>query len=675
MNQKLPAPNTAPTSSSNNPTTSEPESYDSMSPRDLEVEISKYRVGIPAPLPPPSFRHVSWDKPSEDLYDRFEPNFVTRAREITKKYGVDYDYVDIEFGFWLRPGPQRVPTLLITADPADWLPECAEVWTRIVREVKEHIDSELLRSGLLDSFEVVVEIVDERIFDPKHVGPILDNPQLELEWPAIQEKVFSMLESFEATNGAMNAISLFRYGTSLESKWNPITVFISVDPHVPPAAYLEVVADIQTYLDTLPYELTAHMERNSIDFCTFELPPPDSLGSPSFEYRDLVHLGDEIGPSVYLFGEDGKKRSPGFGTLGCYVEVKTKSTPVWTRYGLTNYHVMRPAFNGFSIEIIMKEDGSLEARPGAPSLGSRCWDTDRNGFAPSQPPPHHHTIEAPPRRTHDFIVWHSEETLKRRRKSNGPDTLQKHLDHQQEDQLELDRHLAFFDQGKHTMGPLLAVSGLARRSVGNQRLDWALLSVQESRQGTNALPLFWTYRLRKMSRGYRPLVPGYGSLVASSNNQSLRNLKSGDKIFKYGARTGLTPGFYHNFKTKCRLQHDQHAGMDMKPSDEYVFIPTEVGYERVMDEYWNTDPMFSKDGDSGAVVYDESGNVLGLLYTGQTPKEAGSRGYAIITPIEDILADIKAVSNGVITDIRVSPCRKLLDKLEAEIELEAKKEI
>lgn len=51
-------------------------------------------------------------------------------------------------------------------------------------------------------------------------------------------------------------------------------------------------------------------------------------------------------------------------------------------------------------------------------------------------------------------------------------------------------------------------------------------------------------------------------------------------------------------------------------------------------------------------MYNGSGQVVGLLFTGMKPQGA-DRGHMLVTPIKDILDDIKAFSKGGITDIRI----------------------
>lgn len=36
---------------------------------------------------------------------------------------------------------------------------------------------------------------------------------------------------------------------------------------------------------------------------------------------------------------------------GCYIEIQTKAKPHWTKYGLTNYHVVRHCLNGYTMNL------------------------------------------------------------------------------------------------------------------------------------------------------------------------------------------------------------------------------------------------------------------------------------------------------------------------------------
>ena len=580
---------------------------------------------------------MSIHKPSERLITLFEGSFCEKASEVLEKHQVDFD--DINFCVFKRPGQHHELTLQITSY---WLPELVPEWENVVHDLKLHVDNELSKSGLLDPFDiVVVEIIDPLLVKPKNVGPILDNEQLEAEWPTIKEKVFSILESEESTKGTMNAIAIFRFGPLRENDKNPITVFISVDPGASDSAWPKLLENIQTYLDTLPHEITVHIEHNTIDMCAFDLLLPDQSDSRISSrpaYQERVNFGGDIGPMVYLFDRDGNKQNSGLGTLGCYVEVRTRKVPTWTRYALTNYHVVRPCFDGFTLNLDNQKDGkSAYDEKTAPTKGSSCWKADAKGFGPAQPP-QRHEVESPSRRTHNLLVHDLLQNM---------GTLNEEYPHQpdklQPCQEELECRLAFFDNGRNRLGSLWAGSGFSRRSDGNQRMDWALVHVQEDRQGSNTLPpsSAWAGNVHRL------LFPkAFNVPLKHSTFYSIRDMKSGDLVYKYGVATGYTSGTYHRYKVDCRIRHDKYMGM--RPSGEFLFVPHETL------EIGGT-PLFASNGDSGSVVFNRLGYVIGLLFTGQKPKESTDTGYALITPIEDVFADIKKFADGAITDIRISP--------------------
>ncbi|KAF4995124.1 hypothetical protein FDECE_12895 [Fusarium decemcellulare] len=63
--------------------------------------------------------------------------------------------------------------------------------------------------------------------------------------------------------------------------------------------------------------------------------------------------------------------------------------------------------------------------------------------------------------------------------------------------------------------------------------------------------------------------------------------------------------------------------------------------------------LFSAFGDSGSVVFDAEGGVMGLVFTGQKPQNA-DKTYSYVTAIENVFDDIMASSNGEITAVRIA---------------------
>lgn len=119
----------------------------------------------------------------------------------------------------------------------------------------------------------------------------------------------------------------------------------------------------------------------------------------------------------------------------------------------------------------------------------------------------------------------------------------------------------------------------------------------------------------------------------------MKDVSPGFLGWKVGNRTKITAGAYNQYKVTTGL-----SGMDkyMKyQSDEHVFIGAPA----------RTETPFSNPGDSGSVVYDKDGKVVGLLFRGQIPNQA-SAGYTFVTPISDVFDDIKLMTG--VEDVRVA---------------------
>lgn len=208
-----------------------------------------------------------------------------------------------------------------------------------------------------------------------------------------------------------------------------------------------VLRKILDYLDTFPHGLIAHIEHDSVD--------------------------------------------PGLGTMGFYVDIKTQSRPVWARYGVTNYHVVRPCFDGSSLAKVT-EKGEVKLEADAPFYGSDRPDADYNGVVSDRPLQRPNT-EAEPRKTHNTTI--SQLRMATSRFRTPPPHTRPHerarAEYYQERyrlEPELNQKLTFFDQDKHLLGSPWVASGSNRKSPSNQRLDWAMIEISEGRRGSNVLP-------------------------------------------------------------------------------------------------------------------------------------------------------------------------------------------
>lgn len=235
--------------------------------------------------------------------------------------------------------------------------------------------------------------------------PVDDRDDICDSWDDVRALVHQRLEAFKATERSMLAICLLYYCGS-------ITIYIAVDYSSDETGWLEVIADIKANIDRYKRgwtDVQVHVEHNAEASYSFDILPPtfDSgvaqkgcLEGKLFDgdYQQAIKPGDDFGADTS--SSDGSTIAVGFGTIGCFIEIKTKSNPAWKRYALISYHAVRPALPGFRFEIV--GEGS---KPAPPEPNSECWNADLKGYAPghSATPPR---FESPSRVKHNFTIRH-----------------------------------------------------------------------------------------------------------------------------------------------------------------------------------------------------------------------------------------------------------------------------
>ncbi|GKU08174.1 unnamed protein product, partial [Fusarium langsethiae] len=515
-----------------------------------------------------------------------------------------------------------------------------EVRKKAVREIAEFATLEV-RSRDQAIGTIQVDMIDPRLTNEVFYGPVKNQPQLFNRWDRMRTLVHERLESFEYSREQMTAILLFHYGLNENYTENPITIYISVDYDCPEFSWPTIIEDIQQNLAKhgLPV-LNIHMEHNIGVQMAFDYLPPtgspediqDKINQNNFlldDYQTSVNLGDSIGAARYL-SLSGAKKNPLYGTLGCYVELKTARSQQWETYALTNYHVIRPTIYGFQLKLDRNRNTAMDR----PQKGSRLWKGDEEGLAPRTTVPSE-AMESPSRIKHNYTTWLHRQQINEIDALTHQDATSNQL--KQKAIHDLNSKTAFFDGYSHILGKVYAGSGFMHRSPENNRLDWALIKVNHKRTGTNGLPGndAWNHLLLG-----KPLRT-FGSRLKNAT-QSISEKTRGQRCFrafKLGATTGATAGTFHEVKMDVQLKDDRHLKRPV--SSEYVFQP-------------RGRPRFAARGDSGSAVYDDQGCIVGLLFTGQVPINGPDSGVGYVTPIEYVFKDIMDTFKGEITDIRVA---------------------
>ncbi|KAF5620778.1 hypothetical protein F52700_11104 [Fusarium sp. NRRL 52700] len=635
-----------------------PESSDETEPL-VVVKSARYRTASPElrrlPLIRSSTEHlppVFRGEIQEKIYN--EVRIVLRARNLETEDTI----VDIEMREQPNTPETAQPTILVITP---WVFGKEEESLRI--KAVEHIakmSTSLIRNDGDNETQVHVEIIAPELSNPVYFDPVRDEPQLFQQWDNLRSMVNRRLNAHLSTRGRMTLIALLRYGLNRYSSSNPITIYISVNYDSEEEQWQSIIDDIQSNMVKFGYpELPVHIEHNvGLHIADFELLLPKgtrkeilkkmSAGNLRVDgdYKTKIDLGDPIGAARYM--DKGKDQgNPLSGTFGCYIEIKKKGSSVWEKYGLTNYHVARPVFPGFNFEV--NDKGKTEIA--SPDKRSNLYRVDNDGFKPSSMIPSA-SFECPPRIKHNFTIWAINDEISQVEKDKAQALLQGTAEQQKViiDRLDAEKKdlveekvakLAHFNKGLHTIGKLYAASGFKERTNDQGRLDWALVNINKSRVGSNQLPGKETWKkwgVRAPRRTYdQPLGQQTMSISCNPPTGMSRTLHG----WKLGATTGATAGEFHEIRFQVDLADDRYLGVETSTEIAFQSLDTNIG-------------PFSSRGDSGSVVYDESGGIVGLVFRGQVVNNGG-KPLVYVTPIEHVFSSIKgAHRKDEIEDIRVA---------------------
>lgn len=482
-----------------------------------------------------------------------------------------------------------------------------------------------------------IELISTLLTRDCFVYPILGDEVLRNHWNnSMVHEISNILEQSPVTRGLVNAIILSRFGSLCHPTKNEITVFIAVETACKETEWMVVIQKIEDYLKMTPRVIGVWFEHNRWDCSAFRLVPPSTLPGPleprqpgdEIPYRQRVNLGADISASTYTRVPDGRTFSSTVGTLGCYVQVKYQNEVLIL--GLTNYHVIRPCLEGYEIEI------GKGGRPQAKAVvreGTALNIADRQGL--NVQTEGMLRIEHPSRHKHNRVMAHLRVFIEKA-KLSGKDPENCALwEREKKDKQN------FFDNEDHLFGRIWAASGFTRQSHTNKRLDWALIQVNQDRQGTNVLPDNATWK----NAGYDGIQPGQDGRNRLRDAQpaaSISKMEENTSVWKMGATTGPTCGRYTGYHQFASLREARYvdAGPD---TYEFCFEPPEG---RMV-------PGLAASGDSGAVVYNTDGVAVGLVFTGLNPNKAkkGQSLYTLVTPIEEVFEDIKQMTG--IEDIAI----------------------
>ncbi|KAF5593542.1 uncharacterized protein FSUBG_9777 [Fusarium subglutinans] len=555
-----------------------------------------------------------------------------------------------------KPGSTSArPTVIMLAD---WSTEKSDSFTRAA----QHMATYLGKFSRMMMSPIYVEIVSRDLIKTKYYGRV-NEPALSRAWDTVRDLIYERLQSLPTTRGYLTCLALQKFGVNPLINANPATVYISMDHRSDETSWYGVVSAVKDVLDHLGgwEHVQIHIEHNLNWLSTYEPLPLDPSKRAKGEaankrikgdYNKTVQIGDDFSPSRYIL-EGDQKHNSGFGTLGCFIQIKRKSDPQWRTCALTNHHVVRAAFDGFAF--LTGPDGEIQKLP--PPEGSDLRKVDFDGYNASSKLSHEvASFESPSRAKHNFTMGVIDEDIDgfRNRLSLKEEELRasKHKKAIRESIRELKAQIAsmetekkakeaFIKQDKQVLGNLIASSGF-RRQVGSRRMDWALIELDPSRRWSNDLPELKVWLSKYEDPTAAPYALGT-PIQPRSEGKSAEGPWELGHIFKMGTTTGATTGKWWWEKQRVTIEHDAYLGEARLVTDEFVYGPRED---------INPITKLCAHGDSGSVIFDNDGGIVALLFRGHKHNDTYDDGYGYVTPIEHVFDDIKDFTD--ITNIRIA---------------------
>ncbi|CCT75285.1 uncharacterized protein FFB20_07151 [Fusarium fujikuroi] len=551
------------------------------------------------------------------------------ANSIIKRHGLQFkdeeDRCDPQMEMRGVPGKSgtSLPTILIFAP---WSTEKQRDWERAAQEMAMFLAG-LSRVCSFGETDIHVEIMAPELVQPTHCTNI-DDPVYQSAWEYLSSTIFNRLQWLRATQGHVTCLSLQKYGTDDCVQDNPPTVYISVDNDSDETQWPEVVTEVKRTLDAAEWDdFQVHIEHNQGMVGYF-----DNLTKPTREqrhrayrlkkrmesdYYSTVHIGDDFGAACDIKRTDGKQLSPTNGTIGCFVQLRTSGPePTWRTFILTSYQAVRPAFDGFTVA----PDGA-DTSVAPPTANSDLWTVDSVGYTPDS-----NYLEK--------TDWPQKEKQ-----------LQEFRQRIAALRDERKQKTEFFEANKKVLGSLYAASGFRRRVVG-RRMDWALIEL--NRPWHDRLPEYEDWKPSFWRISAMPFMTFGMQLEEQTRSiEVLSDLEwSNDTfdVYKIRASSGPKAGSLLCTNNLVTIRDDQY--MNPSPTEEMAFETHRYDYPH--------EHGFCAPGDSGSVVFDEEGGIVGLMIGGHKNNNSDNHGYGYVTPIEYVFKDIKDLLKGHVVDIRIA---------------------
>ncbi|KAF5649668.1 dihydrolipoyl dehydrogenase [Fusarium sp. NRRL 52700] len=461
----------------------------------------------------------------------------------------------------------------------------------------------------------------------------------------VRREAIAILREWPCTNGiwhSLQAAKVAEWIISIEDERCSELEFV---PKRLPAGIEQLRNDIERKAASI-------MKKHGLEFQDKEeycRPQLEMRGVPETPTTGLPHIL-MLAPWSTEKQRDWEQPSPTNGTIGCFVQLKTcDPEPTWRTFILTSYQAVRPAFDGLNV---IPNGAYSSVAPSIPN--SDLWTVDSVGYTPdSSAKPT--TFESPSRSKYHFrirdidqeIVGLTEgiQYLKREDTPSNEETLQELRGMMAALTDERKQKTEFWEANKQALGRLYAASGFRRRVVG-RRMDWALIEFH--RPWYDRLPGFEEWESTLYNFTAMPYMTFGMQLEEQARSlEALSGLAWESRtfdVYKVGASGGLTVGSL--LCTNNLVTMREYHYMNPSPTEEMAFEPKRYTYAR--------EQGFCAPGDSGSVVFDGNGGIVGLMTGGHRNNNSYNHGYGHVTPIEYVLKDIKDLLKGHVLGVRIA---------------------
>ncbi len=317
----------------------------------------RYRVGgPPLQLLPLSNTTLDHSDPAAVALRQLLPRIIAIMRE----HQVDLDDGEDTYGssnnieFVHRTVNDEPPSLqnLTILIPAIWNERAPFQWLHVVDEL----------CGLLvqdvRTRPVKVELIGGPHLRQQLIDVVEENHPIVAAWHTVGPEVLSIITGSAHLRNQWWALGVRRIGRQNWDGEAPLSTIVSilVNWDVKPVHWVESQNLIKNVLHSYNlHDVDVVFSRGEISRNVFPLQdlskPPELEDIIGDEYSETIGMGSDFGPAKYFEKAPGQSFHGPYGTLGGYLKVTDQRTQEVTRMGLTNYHTIRPAVEGFGLKV------------------------------------------------------------------------------------------------------------------------------------------------------------------------------------------------------------------------------------------------------------------------------------------------------------------------------------